>query len=169
MRNYLIYHDNSNKRVDFRDTDNHKTPSAPLVQVVSMTSAASRDIIIMMHQYSCYSEDETARSFRKIKHLKNQVNDKSIQVGGKDYALTSDNYVTPASIKNGFLCTPLRPYSNKEQDSTFCTFLVSDVGQDPIYLDCLEEITDKLSHNAQDALSHRPSSDLIAGHGSSAK
>ena len=117
-----------------------------------------------MHQYAYYGKGKTIHSSGQIEWFKNDVNDKSIKVGGQQRILTNDGYVIPINIRNGLPYMLLRPYTNKEWDDLPHIILTSDVEWDPTVLD--EDFKDNEKwFDAQTSLDTGPNSTLFDANG----
>ena len=62
-----------------------------------------------MLQHNFYSKGNAIYSSVKVEHLKNFVDDKSIEVSGKKYILSSDDNLIPITTKDEITHTTLYP------------------------------------------------------------
>ena len=56
-----------------------------------------------MIEYSCYGKGHTIHSSRQIEWFKNSVDDRSVQVGGKQRICTIDGYAMPLTCRGGLM------------------------------------------------------------------
>ena len=92
----------------------HEINSIPIVTEGGITKNITGEIIIEIHQRTCYSKGYTTHSSVQIEYFKNFVDDKSIKVSGKQHVLTNENYTVLVAMKMGFLmllCVPV-PINN---------------------------------------------------------
>ena len=71
----------------------------------------------------------------QFEHYKNDVNDKSVHVGGLQRINTLDGYMVPLEIKNGLARMHMRPYTDDEWDTFPHVFFTSELEWDPSVLD----------------------------------
>jgi hypothetical protein len=87
-----------------------------------------------MHQYAYTGKGKTIHSSGQLEWYKQEVDDKSIKVGGKQCIKTLDGYVIPLVIKSGLPYVKMRPYTNKEWDSLLHVVLTGDGNWNPSVL-----------------------------------
>ena len=92
-------------------------------------------IIAIFHQYALFNKGTTIHSPGQFEHYKNDVNGKSIHVGGLQRIKTLDGYVIPLNVKNGLARMKMRPYTDKEWDDLPHVFFTSELEWDPAVLD----------------------------------
>ena len=56
-----------------------------------------------MNEYACYGKGHTIHSSGQIEWFKNSVNDRSVQVGGKQRICTIDGYAMPLTCRGGLM------------------------------------------------------------------
>ena len=56
-----------------------------------------------MNKYACYGKGHTIHSSGQIEWFKNSVDDRSVQVGGKQRILTIDGYAMPLTCRGGLM------------------------------------------------------------------
>ena len=56
-----------------------------------------------MNEYACYGKGHTIHSSGQIEWFKNSVDDRSVQVGGKQRICTIDVYAMPLTCRGGLL------------------------------------------------------------------
>ena len=60
-----------------------------------------------MNEYACYGKGHTIHSSGQIKWFKNSVDDRSVQVGGKQRICTIDGYPMPLTCRGGLMYLPI--------------------------------------------------------------
>ena len=68
-------------------------------------------VSLIMNEYACYGKGHTIHSSGQIQWFKNSVDDRSVQVGGRQRICTIDGYAMPLVCSSGFiylslLCKP---------------------------------------------------------------
>ena len=58
---------------------------------------------LIMNEYACYGRGHTIHSSGQIEWFKNSVDDRSVQVGGKQRICTIDGYSMPLVCRGGFM------------------------------------------------------------------
>jgi hypothetical protein len=71
----------------------------------------------------------------QLEWYKQELDDKSIKVGGKQHIKTLDGNVIPLDIKSGLPYFKMRPYTDKEWDSLPHVILARDCDWNPSVLD----------------------------------
>ena len=56
-----------------------------------------------MNEYACYGKGHTIHSSGQIEWFKNSVDDRSVQVGGKQRICTIDGYAMPLTCRGGLM------------------------------------------------------------------
>jgi hypothetical protein len=93
------------------------------------------EVIILLHQYAYTGKGKMIHSFGQLEYYKQEVDDKSIKVGGKQPIKTLDGYVIPLDVKSGLPYVKIRPYTNEEWDSLPHVVLTRDGNRNPSVLD----------------------------------
>jgi hypothetical protein len=93
------------------------------------------EVIINMHLYAYTGKGKMIHSSGQLEWYKQEVDDKSIKVGGKQHIKTLDGYVIPLDFKSGLPYVKMRPYTDKEWDSLPHVILTGDGGWNPSVLD----------------------------------
>ena len=86
--------------VDVSGIDSHEVRDLPIVSVGGVVQSQRGLVIAIMHQYALLGEGKTIHSCGQLEWYKNDVNDKSLKVGGLQRITTNDGYVHPLDIKN---------------------------------------------------------------------
>jgi hypothetical protein len=92
-------------------------------------------VIAIFHQYALFEKGTTIHSPEQFEFYQNDVNDKSIHVGGLQQIKTLEGYTIPLNIKNGLARMALCPYTVEEWDMPPHVFLTNELEWDPSVLD----------------------------------
>ena len=131
----------TNRTVNIRGIDNHRLTNIDIGTVGGVVDTHKGPVIAIMHQYALLGKGHSIHSPCQIEHFKNQVNDKSIHVGGSQSIKTLDGYAIPLIIKDGLVRMQIRPYTDAEYDSLPHVFLTHENTWDPSILD--SDVPDK--------------------------
>jgi hypothetical protein len=82
----------SGRQVDVQGIDNHQIVDIPIVTAGAVVSTQRGDVIIIMHQYAWTKKGKTIHSSGQLEWYKQDVNDKSGRVGGRQRIKTIDGY-----------------------------------------------------------------------------
>ena len=74
-----------------------------MVQCAALVETNHGIVDLIVNEYACYGKGHTIYSSRQIEWFKNSVDDRSVQVGGKQRICTIDGYVMPLSCRGGFI------------------------------------------------------------------
>ena len=91
---------------------------------------------LIMNEYPCYGMGHTIHSSGQIEWFKNSVDDRSVQVGGKQRICTIDGYAMPLTCKGGlmYLSIPGKP-TDKDLERYPAVHLTGPHEWDPSVLD----------------------------------
>jgi hypothetical protein len=89
------------QQVDVQGIDNHQIVDFPIVTAGAVVKLQRGEVIIVMHQYAYTGKGKTIHSSGKLEWYKQEVDDNSIKVGGKQRIKTLDGYVIPLNVKSG--------------------------------------------------------------------
>ena len=78
----------TNRRVDIRGIDNHQVTGIDIGTVGGVVDTQKGPVVAIMHQYALLGKGSSIHSPCQMEHFKNQVDDKSKQVGGKQAIIT---------------------------------------------------------------------------------
>jgi len=115
--------------------DGHTVQDLPICTVAALVRSNKGPIIIIMHQYAYLGKGKTIHSSVQIKYYKNNVDDKSSKVGGKQRIVTLDGYIIPLNIRNGLAYMDMSMPTDKEFSTLPHVVLTSDSNWDPTILD----------------------------------
>jgi hypothetical protein len=125
----------SDRRVDIQGIDNHQTTDIFTGTVGGVATSQKGPVIVIMHQYALHGKGYTIHSPAQLEWYKNDVNDKSVHVGGLQRITTPSGYVFPLAIKNGLPRMELRPFTDDEWDTLPHEHLTSEIVWEPSILD----------------------------------
>ena len=72
----------TDRKVDIRGIDNHEINAITLVTTLGVTSTITSEVVLIMHQHSCYGKSKTMDSSPHIENYKNMLDNRSIKVRG---------------------------------------------------------------------------------------
>ena len=91
--------------------------------------------IVILHQYAYLGTGKTIHCCGQLESYKNDVCDKSPQLGGKSRLETLDGVTIPFNMRNGLSYMDMRPPTDDEFENLPHITLTSDVVWDPATLD----------------------------------
>ena len=154
----------SHRKVDIRGIDNHQLNDVEIGTVGAYVDTQRGPIIAVFHQYALFGKGNTIHSPGQLEMWNNNVNDKSIHVGGLQRIKTPEGYVIPLNFKNGLARMALRPYTDAEWDAFPHVFMTGDIEWDPSILD--HKLTgDDQWYDALSDLEADPSTNLFDEYG----
>ena len=74
-----------------------------MVQCAALVETNRGIVNLIMNEYACYGKGHTNHSSEQIEWFKNSVDDRSVQVGGKQRICTIDGYAMPLSCRGGLI------------------------------------------------------------------
>ena len=74
-----------------------------MVQCAALVEANHGIVNLIMNEYACYGKGHTIHSSGQIEWFKNYVDDRSVQVGGKQRICTIDGYSMPLTCRGGLV------------------------------------------------------------------
>ena len=83
--------------------DSHKLRGLDVVQCTALVKTNHSIVHLIMNEYACYGNSHTIHSSGQIEWFKNSVDDRSVQVGGKQRICTIDGYAMPLVCKGGLM------------------------------------------------------------------
>jgi hypothetical protein len=89
------------RQVDVQGIDNHQIVDIPIVTAEAIVKTQCGEVINILHQYAYTGKGKTIHSSGQLEWYKQEVDDKSIKVGGKQHIKTLDGYVIPLDVKSG--------------------------------------------------------------------
>ena len=83
--------------------DSHELQGLDVVQCAALLETNHGIGNLFMKEYACYGKGCTIHSSGQIEWFKNSVDDRSIQVGGKQRICTIDGYAMPSVCRGGLM------------------------------------------------------------------
>ena len=83
--------------------DSHELQGLDVVQCTALVATNHGIINLIMNEYACYGKGHTIHSSGQIEWFKNSVDDRSVQVGGKQRICTIDGYAMPLTCRGGLM------------------------------------------------------------------
>jgi hypothetical protein len=123
------------RQVDVQGIDNHQIVDIPIVTAGAVVKTQRGEVIILLHQYAYTGKGKTIHSSGQLEWYIQEVDDKSIKVGGMQRIKTLDGYVIPLDVKRGLTYVKMRPYTDGEWDSLPHVVLTGDGDWNPSVLD----------------------------------
>ena len=74
-----------------------------MVQCAALVETNHGIVNLNMIEYACYGKGHTIHSSGQIEWFKNSVDDRSVQVGGKQKICTIDDYAMPLTCRGGLM------------------------------------------------------------------
>ena len=125
----------THRSVDVRGIDNHQLTDIAIGTVGGVVPTQKGPVIAIMHQYALLGKGSSIHSPGQLEWFKNNVNDKSVKIGGLQRITTLDGYVIPLRITDGLPRLDIRPYTDEEWDMLPHVFLTGESTWDPSVLD----------------------------------
>ena len=83
--------------------DSHELQGLDVVQCAALVQTNHGIVNLIMNEYACYGKGHTIHSSGQIEWFKNSVDDRSVQVGGKQRICTIDGYAMPLTCGGGLM------------------------------------------------------------------
>ena len=93
----------SSRKCTVTGIDSHELQGLDVVQCVALVETNHGIVNLIMNEYACYGKQHTICSSGQIEWFKNSVDDRSVQVGGKQSICTIDGYVMPLTCRGGLM------------------------------------------------------------------
>jgi hypothetical protein len=90
------------QQVDVQGIDNHQIVDIPIVTAGAVVKTQRGEVVIILHQYAYTGKGKTIHASGQLEWYKQQVDDRSIKVGGKQQIKTLDGYFILLDIKGFF-------------------------------------------------------------------
>ena len=91
----------SSRKCTVTGIDSHELQGFDVVQCAALVETNHGIVNLIMNEYACYGKDHTIYSSGQIEWFKNSVDDRSVQVGGKQRICTIDGYAMPLVCRSG--------------------------------------------------------------------
>jgi hypothetical protein len=95
------------RKVHIQGIDNHELLDIPIGSVGGAIDTQRGPIIGIMLQYAVHGKGKTIHSSGQLEFFQNDVNDKSVKIGGLQRIKTLDGYVMPLNVQAGLPYLPL--------------------------------------------------------------
>ena len=89
--------------------DSHELQGLDVVQCAALLQTNHGIVNLIMNEYACYGKGHTIHSSGQIEWFKNSVDDRSVQVGGKQRICTTDGYAMPLTCRGGLMYLSIGP------------------------------------------------------------
>jgi hypothetical protein len=129
---------NEGRTVNITGIDNHQMVKIPIVTAGAYMTSNKGPVIGIFHQYGWVKSGRSIHSSPQLEHYKNDVNERSMRVGGIQRISTPDGYAFPLDIIDGLPHLDVRPYTDDEWNDPNIPHVImtGDDEWDPGCLDC---------------------------------
>ena len=93
----------SSRKCTVTGIDSHELQGLDVDQCAALVETNHGIVNLIMNEYACYGKGHTIHSSGQIEWFKNSVDDRSVQVGGKQRICTIDGYAMPLSCRGGLM------------------------------------------------------------------
>ena len=93
----------SSRKCTVTGIDSHELQGLDVVQCAALVQTNHGIVNLIMNEYACYGKGHTIHSSGQREWFKNSVDDRSVQVGGKQRICTTDGYAMPLTCKVGLM------------------------------------------------------------------
>ena len=93
----------SSRKCTVTGIDSHELQGHDVVQCVALVQTNHGIVNLIMNEYACYGKGHTIHSSGQIEWFKKSVDDRSVQVGGKQRICTTDGYAMPLTCRGGLM------------------------------------------------------------------
>ena len=93
----------SSRRCTVTGIDSHELQGLDVAQCASLVETNHGIVNLIMNEYACYGKGHTIHSSGQIEWFKNSVEDRSVQVGGKQRICTIHGYSMPLTCRGGLI------------------------------------------------------------------
>ena len=98
----------SSSKCTITGIDNHEIPGLDLVQCAALVQTNHGIVNLIMNEYAYYGKGHSIHSSGQIEWYTNTVDDKSVQVGGRQRIVTIYGYSMPLVCKGGLMYLQLQ-------------------------------------------------------------
>lgn len=123
------------RTVDVTGIDNHELNFLKMVDASARVETHRGPVIVIMRQYAYHGKLRTIHYAGQMEYYKNQVDDRSMRVGGRQCIRTLEGYLIPIDIINGLPYMKMTPNTDKEFQELPHVFLTSADEWNPRVLD----------------------------------
>ena len=93
----------SSRKCTVTGIDSHELQGLDVVQYAALVEANHGIVNLIMNEYACNGKGHTIHSSGQIEWFRNSVDDRSVQVGGKQRICTIDGYAVPLTCRGGLM------------------------------------------------------------------
>ena len=93
----------SSRKCTVTGIDSHELQGLGVVQCTALVETNHGIVNLIMNENPCYGRGHTIHSSGQIEWFKNSVDDRSVQVGGKQRICTIDGYAMPLTCRGGLM------------------------------------------------------------------
>ena len=93
----------SSRKCTVTGIDSNELQGLDVVQCAALVHTNHGIVNLIMNEYACYGKGHTIHSSGQIEWFKNSVDDRSVQVGGKQKICTTDGYAMPLTCRGGLM------------------------------------------------------------------
>ena len=93
----------SSRKCTVTGIDSHELQGLDVVQCAALVQTNHGIVNLIMNEYACYGKGHTIHSSGQVEWFKNSVDDRSVQVGGKQRICTIDGYAMPLTCRGGLM------------------------------------------------------------------
>ena len=93
----------SSRKCTVTGIDSHVLQGLDVAQCAALVQTNHGIVNLIMNEYACYGKGHTIHSSGQIECFKNSVDDRSVQVGGKQRICTIDGYAMPLTCRGGLM------------------------------------------------------------------
>ena len=93
----------SSRKCTVTGIDSHELQGLDVVQCAALVETNHGIVNHTMNEHTCYGKGHTIHSSGQIEWFKNSVDDRSVQVGGKQRICTIDGYAMPLTCRGGLM------------------------------------------------------------------
>ena len=91
----------SSRKCTVTGIDSHELQGLDVVQCAALVQTNHGIVNLIMNEYACCGKGHSIHSSGQIEWFKNSVDDRSVQVGGKQRICTTDGYAMPLTCRGG--------------------------------------------------------------------
>ena len=93
----------SSRKCTVTGIDSHELQGLDVVQCAALVETNHDIVNLIMNEHACYGKGHTIHSSGQIEWFKNSVDDRSVQVRGKQRICTIDGYAMPLTCRGGLM------------------------------------------------------------------
>ena len=126
----------SSRKCTVTGIDSHELQGLDVVQCAALVETNHGIANLIMNEYACCGKGHTIHSSGQIEWSKNSVDDRSVQVGGKQRICTIDGYAMPLTCRGGLMyLSILGKPTDKDLERYPAVYLTGPHEWDPSVLD----------------------------------